>query len=101
MRLSTRTPLAALALVVVGLLVGAPALANPVAPRNCGMSTIDGHRYQIKADQIRCSTAKRWSRTYLTTDRRPRGYSCRDYDSGTRLKFRCWRREKVFFAINR
>ncbi|MGH2970081.1 MAG: hypothetical protein ACRDK0_13605, partial [Solirubrobacteraceae bacterium] len=72
-----------------------------VPPRNCGMIGVNGKRYQIKADQIRCRTAKTHSRRYLSTSRRPSGYRCRNYNGGTKLKFRCWKGDRLFFAIRR
>jgi hypothetical protein len=101
MQITTRRSLTAITLALAVLLVSAAPSPAPVTPRNCGISTIGGKRYQIKADQIRCSTAKRWARTYLNRHRRPSGYSCRNYSSSTKLKFRCTKREKVFFAIKR
>ena len=38
---------------------------------------------------------------YLREGDRPSGYRCRNYSSGTALKFRCWKRQRVFFAIRR
>jgi hypothetical protein len=88
------------ALVAVALSVGTAAAIVP--PTNCGMQTVSGHRYQIKADQMRCRTAKRYSRTYLSTGRRPSGYRCRNFRaSDTKLKFRCSKGIRVFFAIRR
>lgn len=72
-----------------------------VPPRNCGMTTVEGRRYQIKADQMRCRTAKSHSRRYLSSGSRPSGYRCRNYDGGTKLKFRCWKGDRLFFAIRR
>jgi len=90
----------ALALVVLALSAGAATAIVP--PKNCGMQTVSGKRYQIKADQLRCTTAKRYSRTYLSSGRRPSGYRCRNFRaSDTKLKFRCARSIHVFFAIRR
>ncbi len=72
-----------------------------VPPTNCGMQTVSGKRYQIKADQMRCRTAKTYSRRYLSTGRRPSGYRCRDYSRSTKLRFRCAKGVRVFFAIRR
>jgi hypothetical protein len=87
------------------LVVATAASATPasaiVPPVDCGMLTVDGRRYNIKADQIRCSTAKPYARRYLATSRKPAGYRCRNYSSRTKLKFRCSRGVKVFFAIKR
>ena len=88
------------ALCVVALWPAAPARAI-VPPTDCGTTTVKGKRYTIKADQIRCSSAKRLSRSYLSTGRRPAGYACRTYSRQTKLKFRCARGIKVFFAIKR
>ena len=91
----------ALALVLaITALSASPAMAV-VPPKNCGMQTVSGKRYQIKADQIRCSTAKSHSRRYLSTGDRPSGYRCRNYTRSTKLRFRCARGVRVFFAIRR
>jgi hypothetical protein len=79
----------------------APAAVATVPPKNCGMLSVSGKRYQIKADQMRCSSAKTYSRRYLSSRTRPAGYSCRNYSGGTKLKFRCTKRVRVFFAIRR
>jgi hypothetical protein len=74
----------------------------PVPPRNCGMLETGGKRFNIKADQIRCPRARRYARRYLTTHRRPRGYSCRDYTRReTSIRFRCSKGSRVLFAIRR
>jgi hypothetical protein len=101
MPMSFRGSAIAAALAAIILLTTAAPSPAPVAPRNCGMMTVEGKRYQVKADQIRCRTAKTWTRRYLSRSDRPGGYSCRNYGSGTKLKFRCWKRERVFFAIKR
>jgi hypothetical protein len=92
----------ALTLAFAALSLWAAAAPAIVPPTNCGMQRVSGHRYQIKADQLRCRTAKRYSRTYLATGHRPSGYRCRNFRaSETKLKFRCSRGIKVFFAIRR
>jgi len=84
------------------LAVSAGAASAIVPPKNCGMQTVSGHRYQIKADQMRCRTAKRYSRRYLSTGHRPSGYHCKNFRAAdTKLKFRCARSIHVFFAIRR
>jgi hypothetical protein len=91
-----------LVLALVALAVSAGAATAVVPPKNCGIQTVAGKRYQIKADQMRCKTAKRYSRSYLASRRRPSGYSCRSYRaSDTKLKFRCSKGIRVFFAIRR
>ena len=100
---SYRLPVAGLAFglaVLLLLLTAAPSPA-PVPPRNCGMMTVEGDRYQVKADQVRCKTAKSWTRRYIADGRRPKGYSCKHYDASTALEFRCRKSQRVFFAIRR
>ena len=87
------------ALIVAGIM--APGTAATVPPKNCGTITVKSKRYQIKADQMRCDTAKTYSRRYLRRHSRPSGYRCRSYSGGTALKFRCSKSVKVFFAIRR
>jgi hypothetical protein len=81
-------------------LVTAPGTSATVPPKNCGKITVNSKRYQIKADQMRCSTAITYSRRYLRARDRPSGYSCLNF-SGTKLKFRCSKGSRVFFAIKR
>jgi hypothetical protein len=89
------------ALAVVVVLAPTRAWA-PVPPRNCGMLAEGGKRYNIKADQLRCPRARKYSRRYLASHDRPRGYSCKDYGRGTSIKFRCAKGNRVtFFAIRR
>jgi hypothetical protein len=85
---------------LMALVAAAPARAI-VPPKNCGFMTVSGHRYNVKADQLRCRPARTNTRRYLEHHRKPAGYTCRDYTSGTSLKFRCSRGIKVFFAIKR
>jgi len=83
------------------LLVFAAPSPAPVAPRKCGDITVKHKRYLVKADQVRCTTAKKWSRRYLNDSWHPSGYTCRRGDSQTQLKFRCWKHERTYFAIKR
>jgi hypothetical protein len=92
----------AFALAVAVLLVAAAPSPAPVAPRNCGMITVEGKRYQVKADQVRCRTARPQARRYLARGVRPAGFTCRSYNSSsTALKFRCWKGKKSILAIKR
>jgi hypothetical protein len=92
---------ASVGMALVAVLVLGPVAGATVPPKNCGMLSVKGKRYQIKADQMRCSSAKTYSRRYLRSHSRPSGYSCRDYSGSTKLKFRCTKRVRVFFAIRR
>jgi hypothetical protein len=100
--LSISRILVVLTVALAGVVVLAPSPAwAPVPPRNCGMLAEAGQRYNIKADQLRCRTARRYARRYLDSHRKPRGYSCRDYGRGTSIVFRCSKGQKVIFAIRR
>ena len=95
-----RACLTAAALVLVSALLASPSAAI-VPPTDCGVITVKGKRYDIKADQLRCKTAKPYASRYLSTRHRPSGYTCRNFGAETKLKFRCSRGVKVFFAIKR
>ena len=91
-------------LVIAGILAAAalaPADAGAIVPpRNCHIITVKDKRYNIKADQLRCRRARRYSRRYLRTRWRPRGYHCRRYQDSA-LRFRCARGIRVYYAIRR
>ena len=95
-----RTILGVLMLTVCVALVSVDAGAIQ-PPRKCGTLTVKGKSYTIKADQIRCRTARSHARRYLSTGRRPRGYRCRNYGRETKIKFRCSKGIRVLFAIRR
>lgn len=83
------------------LAVLSPPAGAIVPPRDCGTLKAKGTRYGIKADQLRCRTARTYASRYLNERRRPRGYRCRNYGRETRIRFRCSRGVRVFFAIRR
>ncbi len=95
---------ALLAILVAGALTGAlliPAETGAVVPpRNCGKMNVNGKTYNIKADQLRCTRARRYAKRYLTSRWRPTGYSCKTY-SNSALKFRCAKGIRVYYAIRR
>jgi hypothetical protein len=91
----------ALAVAIATLAVLAPPSPAIVPPSDCGRLTVKAKRYTIKADQLRCASARAHARRYLQTKRRPSGYTCRNFGAETKLKFRCSRGVKVFFAIRR
>jgi hypothetical protein len=93
-------PFAILLAALLLLVFAAPSPA-PVTPRKCGEITVGSREYLIKADQIRCKTARRWARGYLRTGWRPSGYRCRNAGSSSALKFRCWKSQRTYFAIKR
>jgi hypothetical protein len=90
---------ATLAITCAMLAALAPRSAAIVPPSDCGMLTVKAKRYNVKADQLRCPTARSYASQYLATRHRPRGYRCRDFGRETKLKFRCARGIQVFFAI--
>jgi hypothetical protein len=91
----------AVSVVAVVLLALVPAVTSAtVPPRNCGPLTVAKRSYIIKADQLRCTTAKTRAKTYLVSHRKPRGFACRDF-KGSKMTFRCSKGVQVFFAIRR
>ena len=94
------------ALLLVAALVAALAVptvaAAVVPPKNCGTMTVSGKRFQVKADQISCSTARDHARNYIARKRVPRGYRCRtpSREKG-RVNFYCNNGRKTFFGIRR
>jgi hypothetical protein len=90
-----------LAATAASLAALAPAGIAIVPPSDCGMLTVKAKRYNIKADQLRCQTARTYASNYLAAHRRPKRYNCRDFGSETKLMFRCARGIHVFFAIRR
>ena len=96
----TRSVLAAAALcAALALPAAAPAV---VPPKDCGMMTVKGKRYQIKADQISCRTGRDHSRRYLATRSKPRGYKCRNLSREKgRVNITCSNGRKNFLAIRR
>ena len=97
----TTTTLAALAAVV--LLAALPAASTAVVPpRDCGVMSVSGKRYQIKVDQISCRDGKSYAKRYITRRTKPRGYRCDRYTPRkNRVLFQCNNGRKVFFAIRR
>ena len=83
------------------MLFAAPPAPAPVPPRDCGMLDVRGKRFNVKADQIRCRTARTYARSYLRDSREPSGYRCRDYGRTTSIEFRCSKGDRVLFAVRR
>lgn len=76
----------------------APAI---VPPADCGPMEVQGKRYKIKADQLRCKPARAFALDYLKSGDRPRGYTCQKGEPGSKLAFRCFKGIKEFFGIRR
>ena len=94
------TLLAAVCVAVLSTSAAPPPADAIVPPTDCHNITVKGHRYNIKADQLRCATAKRYSTSYLRSGHKPSGYTCQK-PRGSKIAFRCWRGIKTFFAIRR
>jgi hypothetical protein len=90
----------AMAVALAGAALPIAGAGATVPPRNCGPLTVANRHYIIKADQMRCSTAKTSAKAYLVSRKRPRGFNCRDYKN-TAMTFRCSKGIQVFFAIRR
>lgn len=88
------------ALAVVALVVLPAGAGATVPPRNCGPLVVAKRNYIVKADQIRCGPAMKNAKTYLTTKRKPAGFTCRDFKDSA-MTFRCSKGIQVFFAIRR
>ena len=103
MKHTTRLPLLLLAIALL-VAVAVPQAGAIVPPRDCKTMTVSGKRYQIKSDQLRCSTARTYAERYLRTRSKPRGYTCKRY-TGSKLVFRCVNAsanpDKTFFAIKK
>ncbi len=80
-----------------------PAAATAVVPpKSCGSMTVKAKRYQVKADQMSCSTGRDHAKRFLQSGRKPSGYTCKDYPSKKgRVDFYCNNGRKIFFAIRR
>lgn len=103
MTLSLRTlSIAALAALVV-LAVAVASAAAIVPPRNCGTMKVGTRTFQVKADQIRCTTAKDMARRYIRSKDAPRGYRCRRGSSRSKLYATCSRTSpsRVLYIIRR
>ena len=99
--MTARRTFAALAVTAVLAVTALAAAAQAtVPPRNCGPLTVGSKHYTIKADQLRCSTAKADAKAYLVSKKKPSGFTCRNF-TGSKMTFRCNKGIQVFFAIRR
>ena len=77
---------ALLAVLSVGLVAAIPADAI-IEPRKCGTVSVKGKKWPVTADQIPCSTARKWAVTYLRSFKEPRYYDCRRASSSKIYRF--------------
>jgi hypothetical protein len=68
--------------------IGATTAESIVPPKNCGTITVKQRRYNIKADQLSCTSARRYAARYLGSNVRPPHYTCHRY-KGSALVARC------------
>ena len=99
-RLGAALKLFLLCMLSAAVLVAASSASAIVPPRNCGNLSVHGRTYNIKADQIRCTPARRYAKRYLVSRWKPSGYSCRTYRHSA-LRFRCAKGIHVYYAIRR
>ena len=83
-----RIPFILLALIAASLVFAAGPAGAIVPPKDCKTITVKGKRYAIKADQIKCTTAREYAEDYLRTRDAPRSWKCYRY-TGSKLVFRC------------
>lgn len=101
-RPATRLSALAATAAVGALALGAGSAPAVVPPRDCGNMSVSGKLYQVKVDQISCSSGKRYAKTYLQRHTKPRGYTCKRYPARrNRVTFYCNNGRRVFFAIRR
>jgi hypothetical protein len=86
--------------VVLGVCSLSATASATVPPKNCGPLTVGSRHYTIKADQLRCSTAKADAKAYLVSRKKPSGFTCRNF-TDSKMTFRCSKGIQVFFAIRR
>ncbi len=99
MTVTIRVLIAAALAAALALPAAAPAV---VPPKNCGTISASGKRYQVKADQISCATARDHVRRYARTKRAPRGYRCRNItNQRNKVNFTCYNGRKTFQGIRR
>jgi hypothetical protein len=78
---------------------GTPSTASAtMPPKLCGTITVGKKRYTVKADQVPCSFARDWSRRYLTTRSKPRGFMCTRQPPTSRIRVFCRKSYRTFFA---
>jgi hypothetical protein len=85
----TKLKLTALMAVLAALLIVAVPASAIVPPKNCGTMSVSGKRWQVIADQITCSSAKRYATTYIRSYDAPRYYKCQRGPSGSSLWRTC------------
>jgi hypothetical protein len=104
MRPITRTSTTIAALIVAAAVAFTAPAGAIVPPKDCGIIKVKGKRYNVKSDQLKCTTARKYTTTYLTSHHKPSGYQCNRY-SGSKVAFRCvatkYNPDRTFFAIKR
>jgi len=68
--------------------------ASAHAAKRCG--TIAGGQYRVRARVAGCRFARKWSRAYLRSSAKPRGYACSR--PGHRIALYCRKRDRTYWA---
>lgn len=76
-----------------------PSLPRPVPPKDCNFMTIKGKRYNIKADQLSCSKARRLAGRVLTGGGDGR-FSCQANPTAD-IRLYCRKGNSYVYAIKR
>jgi hypothetical protein len=84
-----------LALPAGGALVPSTAMAMHKGKR-CGIVGKGSRDYRVKAQKVRCSYARKWSRRYLKNRKKPRHWRC--YRPGGKIPFYCKRGSKAYWV---
>jgi hypothetical protein len=79
---------AALVVATLGAALAVAPSQAIVPPKNCGTIKVNHKRWNIKADQLPCTKARKYATAYLAHHTRPPGYSCHRF-KGSALYAKC------------
>jgi hypothetical protein len=83
--------------IVAATLFALPAGSPADPPRVCGRIQESGQAYVVHAHQVKCDFALAWSRRYLRSHSRPRGFVCARFTgSRTDIPFFCKYRKVTY-----
>ena len=88
--------LAALAAPSAAAAAEAPSAAPSAHPKRCGVISHGSSDYRVRARVVRCRFAVRWSRAFLRSGARPRGWSCSR--PGGSFALYCRKGERTYWA---
>jgi hypothetical protein len=76
-----------------------PSLPRPVAPKNCNFMTVKGKRYNVKADQLSCTKARRLAARVLNGGGDGK-FSCQSNPTGD-IRLYCRKGNSYIYVIKR